>query len=1081
MAKQILNGRFALKHDVEANWQKATGFIPMEGEAIVYQPDDTHDHPRFKVGDGATGVNELAFAAGSAGRDWSQNDPSAADYIKNRTHYGTIILPETEIQRYEMEGGYSVYAIPNALPSVPEVGKDYTVIYNGTAYDSTATTENEGVQVALPFGDAGNVVMLLASGGGEEILPGVVAYGVVVSVDGSTPATLSIIDSNIKKLDPIYMHESVVMAERPVWEETVLPETEMVFRDGTMPLYLLTTPLAINIVEGETYNISFNGEKYNSAAVDATTVTGSEVTTYALGRSLNVDNMPHPNPDCPFSLLIFPDGIDVNGQTAYGEIPSSEIQGGITLSITTSANTAPKQLTMNPNGKIVWEDRTHYDNSTIVEIFSDDNPVLIEGGEAGNPSIFGSAQPVNVYPVDGEKYDVTHNGVTSTTSCVYIKDDGEGFWLLGNHGLLAGSGNTGESYIIMIPDPTAYEDPSVLDGMTAMIYDLTNFGTEQVGATTMTITVEGGVSDIKKLDPKYLPEYDWYAEKGDEGYIKNRTHWITTKEVEIYPEVEQEADSNIQVPPTNYPVDYGTYIVTYNGNEYECVAEPLRTSDGTKAGWVLGMGGMFGTINSTEDFTLAIFASPQETSEGAMAHAMLIPLKNTASPNVISVKQPAGTVHKLDKKFLPDDLFENTNFFSKVRINEDYINAEDTNNNLVILSGRDIDVSAIQGQVIQISSLLNLHNGGLTGSVHGVDAYANGNNSFAFGTNARAGGIGHTFAFGQDVQASQSHSVAFGQDTEASGFHSAAFGWYTIASNRRAFAEGYKTTASGKSSHAEGEETTASGDISHAEGIRTVASGQESHAEGCRTSASGSCSHAEGYSTSASGGNSHAEGCYTKAIGLYSHAQGLDTKVKSANGVALGQYNLDNDLTGYYYNITNSSFAVNKNIQYRRYDSTPTQDLTNGKFVYGDSTAVLGAELVVGDLVAVGNTGYYELTSVSNETDTTIYFECIKHEIRGYHEDCGTYAVMLGNGKISIPSNAHAIDWNGNAYYAGDVYVQGDGSTFGFDGKKKLATEEYVDNAMSEFSSKLILTDTVTGINYELYVENGKLAMKEIE
>ena len=36
------------------------------------------------------------------------------------------------------------------------------------------------------------------------------------------------------------------------------------------------------------------------------------------------------------------------------------------------------------------------------------------------------------------------------------------------------------------------------------------------------------------------------------------------------------------------------------------------------------------------------------------------------------------------------------------------------------------------------------------------------------------------------------------------------------------------------------------------------------------------------------------------------------------------------------------------------------------------------------------------------------------------------------------------MDWDGNAYYAGDVYVQGDGATVGFDGAKKLATEEYV-------------------------------------
>jgi hypothetical protein len=46
-------------------------------------------------------------------------------------------------------------------------------------------------------------------------------------------------------------------------------------------------------------------------------------------------------------------------------------------------------------------------------------------------------------------------------------------------------------------------------------------------------------------------------------------------------------------------------------------------------------------------------------------------------------------------------------------------------------------------------------------------------------------------------------------------------------------------------------------------------------------------------------------------------------------------------------------------------------------------------------------------------------------------------------------SNAHTLDWEGNAWYAGNVYV---GSTSGKNkdaGSKKLATEEYVTNSLS--------------------------------
>ena len=59
----------------------------------------------------------------------------------------------------------------------------------------------------------------------------------------------------------------------------------------------------------------------------------------------------------------------------------------------------------------------------------------------------------------------------------------------------------------------------------------------------------------------------------------------------------------------------------------------------------------------------------------------------------------------------------------------------------------------------------------------------------------------------------------------------------------------------------------------------------------------------------------------------------------------------------------------------------------------------------------------------------------------------GKYAHIVGNGtSVSARSNAHTLDWNGNAWYAGDVYV---GSTSGVnkdEGSKKLATEEYVDS-----------------------------------
>ena len=57
-----------------------------------------------------------------------------------------------------------------------------------------------------------------------------------------------------------------------------------------------------------------------------------------------------------------------------------------------------------------------------------------------------------------------------------------------------------------------------------------------------------------------------------------------------------------------------------------------------------------------------------------------------------------------------------------------------------------------------------------------------------------------------------------------------------------------------------------------------------------------------------------------------------------------------------------------------------------------------------------------------------------------------TSAHIVGNGSPSKRSNAHTLDWSGNAWFAGDVYTGSTSGTNKDDGSKKLATEEYVIN-----------------------------------
>ena len=68
----MLNARIKIKHDTTANWNAATGFVPLSGEIIVYNDYKTITKeidgemqqvqiPGIKIGDGQTYVQDLPF------------------------------------------------------------------------------------------------------------------------------------------------------------------------------------------------------------------------------------------------------------------------------------------------------------------------------------------------------------------------------------------------------------------------------------------------------------------------------------------------------------------------------------------------------------------------------------------------------------------------------------------------------------------------------------------------------------------------------------------------------------------------------------------------------------------------------------------------------------------------------------------------------------------------------------------------------------------------------------------------------------------------------------------------------------
>lgn len=176
-----------------------------------------------------------------------------------------------------------------------------------------------------------------------------------------------------------------------------------------------------------------------------------------------------------------------------------------------------------------------------------------------------------------------------------------------------------------------------------------------------------------------------------------------------------------------------------------------------------------------------------------------------------------------------------------------------------------------------------------------------------------------------------------------------------------AHAEGSVTWAANQA-HAEGFMSAAMNTGSHAEGIRTRAHGQASHTEGNRNYAQGNASHAEGRENTAIGDFSHAEGQSNIAYGQSSHAEGVSNKVEGDFSHAEGENNVVTGPASHVEGFWNIANGSNQHVQ--------------GKYNLAD-----------------------------NEEK---------------------YAHIVGNGAGDTNrSNAHTLDWNGNAEYAGDVVANG--------------------------------------------------------
>ena len=162
-----ITSRIQQKHDVAANWAKATNFIPKKGEIIIYDAEynasgEETQAVRFKIGDGSKTVNNLPFAAIDYKSIKSINTNNTAAQAVNTSEAiagsGTINL-----HKVAKTGSYNDLLHKPTIPAVNNGALTLTV--NGTAHTFTA---NQSGDTSVTINDTG-VTSVSLSGDGNAV------------------------------------------------------------------------------------------------------------------------------------------------------------------------------------------------------------------------------------------------------------------------------------------------------------------------------------------------------------------------------------------------------------------------------------------------------------------------------------------------------------------------------------------------------------------------------------------------------------------------------------------------------------------------------------------------------------------------------------------------------------------------------------------------------------------------------------------------------------------------------------------------------------------------------------------------
>ena len=386
----------------------------------------------------------------------------------------------------------------------------------------------------------------------------------------------------------------------------------------------------------------------------------------------------------------------------------------------------------------------------------------------------------------------------------------------------------------------------------------------------------------------------------------------------------------------------------------------------------------------------------------------------------------------------------------------------------------------------------------------------------------------HVAGYENDVNGCLIH--AEGYMTKAYGDYAHTEGYQTEAYGLQSQASGYKSIANGVCSYAEGNECISGSPLEnvvmnkssddHELIVETasVSGSAYTHAEGYKAHSYGNYSHAEGYDTVAGSKdniivydtyswidpNDSSKGdiqSYKRKPGnVACHAEGYKTQALGNCQHVEGRYNIPDNLSHYAHIVGNGGLSYNKNAEYTIEVETQQDSYYKTKILlYKDGELIESIDWSdsVSDIaVSIETITAYDLldplfgvTRAGDEkTDRTVPWYSGFDSNESYQYSIGDKYLQIVKGNpygyiirdalwlfdnATINSNAHTIDWNGNAWYAGDI-EDGYGNTL-----SNLSTQtSNLSTSINTINTQIAdLEEAIEHIDFELsFVTSEQLA-----